>query len=344
MPIQHTTDPPNVEAALSDLGAGTTSTELFYTRCNFPIPRLDLGTWKLETSGAFGRPRAWTMDELRGLPRVEQTITLECAGNGRTLMTPVPPGTPWGLGAVGTARFGGVRLADVLAASGLQSGAVELIFSGADHGSVEPEGEISYEFNLDVGTARADGPMLAWTMGGEPLTPEHGYPLRLVVPGHYGMRSVKWLTRITAVEQPFAAHFPRKYRYRGERGVIDGTAVGPIRVRSLITWPEDGAHLAIGPLTLRGIAWSGSNSIEQVEVEVDGSWLPARLGRPPDGTGPVPWSVEWTPSAAGRHALAVRAADAGGHEQPEASVWNEGGYGNNVVHRIVVEVDPEALQ
>jgi len=341
MRIQHTDDPPNAETDLTALGPSATPLDSFYTRCNFTIPGLEVAGWRLRVSGAFDRPRTWTMHELRALPYVERTITMECAGNGRTLMTPVPPGTPWGLGAVGTARFGGIRLADLLAACGLQSGAAYLVFTGADHGDVEPDGHIPYEFGLDAATARQDGPMLAWSMGDEPLSAEHGYPLRLVVPGHYGMRSVKWLTRITASDQPSAGHFPRKYRYRAERGVPEDTPVGPIRVRSLFTWPEDGARLDAAPATLRGIAWSGDGEIELVEVNVEGRWMPAELGSPLDGTGHVAWTLEWTPAGTGTHALAVCATDSAGHRQPDSSIWNEGGYGNNAVHRVTVNVARE---
>jgi len=336
MRIQHTNDPPNAETDLAALGPDATPLDQFSTRCNFPIPRLDIATWRFQLSSAFDRQRAWTMEELRDLPYVERTITMECAGNGRTRMTPSPPGTPWGLGAVGTARFGGIRLTDLLAATGLQSTTTELVFGGADHGEVEPDGEIPYEFNLDATTARSDGPMLAWSMAGAPLRAEHGFPVRLVVPGHYGMRSVKWLTRITAIDHPFAGHFPLKYRYRGEPGVAEEAPVGPIRVRSLFTSLTNGAQLAAEPTTLRGIAWSGAGAIIGVEVEIDGQWIPAHIGEPIDGTGHVAWRFDWTPPGAGTHALAVRATDAAGHRQPTSPVWNEGGYGNNAVHRISV--------
>ena len=338
MTIRLSDDPPNAETPLRDLGDGTVTNEAFYVRCNFEVPRLEVATWRLEVGGAVERPRSWSMSELHALPRVERTITMECAGNGRTLMAPTPPGTPWGLGAVGAARFGGVRLADVLAASSLRATAVDLVFTGADHGTVEPDGPIAYEFNLDVPTATFDGPMLAWTMGGVALRPEHGFPLRLVVPGQYGMRSVKWLTRITATDHPFEGHFPRRYCYRGEPGLPDGTPVGPMRVRSLITQPADGERLAPGPIEVRGIAWCGHGPIVSVEVDVGGTWIPARLDRQADDAAPARWTLDWTPSVSGVHALAVRATDAAGHRQPEASVWNEGGYGNNVVHRIGVTV------
>lgn len=336
--IIHSDEPPNSEATLSDLGNGIVPTDRFYVRCNFPVPTLDASSWRLEMAGSFERPRTWTLDELAGLPGVQRAVTLECAGNGRTLMTPTPGGTPWGVGAVSTARFGGVRLADVLAESRPRKDVVELVFTGADHGTVEPEGAIPYQFNLDLAAATTDGAILAWTMGGEPLTPEHGFPVRLVVPGHYGMRSVKWLTSITAVEQPFAGHFPRKYRYRGERGVPDETPIGHMRVRSLFTWPPDGARLGPEPMTLRGIAWSGDGQIRGLEVGIDGHWLPAQVGSPLDGTGPVTWTLQWSPTDPGRHLLEVRVTDGAGHRQPAEPVWNEGGYGNNVIHRIAVEV------
>ena len=235
--ISLTDHPPNAETSLAGLEGGIVANEHFYVRCNFAVPELDAESWRLEVGGAVDRPRTWTLEQLRALPGLERTVTLECAGNGRSLMSPAPTGTPWGLGAVSTARFGGVRLADVLAASGPSPAAIELVFTGADRGTVDPEGPIAYEFNLDLATARSRDPILAWTMNGEPITPEHGFPVRLVVPGHYGMRSVKWLTRITAVEQPFVGHFPRKYRYRGDRELLDDSPVGTIRVRSLITTP-----------------------------------------------------------------------------------------------------------
>ena len=212
------------------------------------------------------------------------------------------------------------------------------MFTGADRGIVEPDGHIAYEFNLDLATAAGPDPILAWTMNGERLAPEHGFPVRLVVPGHYGMRSVKWLTRITAVDNPFVGHFPSKYRYRGDRELPDGSPVGAIRVRSLITSPADGQRLPREPIVLRGIAWSGTQPITSVEIEAGAGWSPAELGEPVDGTGPSTWRFDWTPPRAGSHTLAVRATDADGDRQPESPVWNEGGYGNNVVHRIGIEV------
>lgn len=337
MTIRLSDDPPNAETPLADLASATVPNDRFYVRCNFPVPQVDPVTWRLVVEGAVERPRSWSMAALRALAPVERTVTMECAGNGRSLMRPTPPGTPWGIGAVGVARFGGVRLSDVLAASGLRASAVDFVLTGADSGTVEAEGFIRYEFNLDLATATSDRPMLAWTMGGQPLSAEHGFPLRLVVPGHYGMRSVKWLTRITATDRPFEGHFTRRYRYRGEPGLPDGTPVGLMRVRSVITHPADGDRLARGPITVRGIAWTGHGEIASVEVDAGGVPMAARLDRQSDDA-PVRWALDWTPPGPGVHALAARATDAAGNRQPEASVWNEGGYGNNVVHRIGVTV------
>ncbi len=265
-------------------------------------------------------------------------MLLECAGNGRTLMSPVPPGTPWGLGAVGIARFGGVRLRDLLDAAGLRSSAVTLVFTGADTGAVEPDGTIPYRFDLPVDRIEGTDPMLAWTMNDDPLPREHGYPVRLVVPGDYGMRSVKWLVRIDAVEEPGAAeHFPRKYRFRGEKGVAGETPVAEMRVRALITSPPDGAELSLGDTSVRGIAWSGSGPVSDVSVGVDGRWQPADIVERIGDRTAVRWELAWH-ATPGTHALAVRATDAAGNRQPETPVWNEGGYGNNVVQRISVRV------
>ncbi|MEO6578586.1 MAG: sulfite oxidase [Candidatus Limnocylindria bacterium] len=334
-----TYEPPNAEAPISVLGRGLVPETSFYVRSNFPVPRLDPAAWHLDVDGQIGRPGRVTLAELSALPRAEQTVVLECAGNGRTMMSPVPDGTPWGLGAVGVARFGGIRLAALLEArGGLRSSAIELVGTGADHGTVEPDGEIPYQFNLPLRELAAADPILAWEMNGRPLSAEHGAPVRLIVPGHYGMRSVKWLTRIDVLDRPFEGHFARKYRYRGQAGVADETPVGEMRVRALITEPSDGSELDRGAVTLRGIAWSGGGPISTVELDMDGVTVRATFGEPLNGTGPVAWHVTWERPPAGRHVVAVRATDDAGNRQPLEPIWNAGGYGNNVAQRITLTV------
>ncbi|MCV0403247.1 MAG: sulfite oxidase [Chloroflexi bacterium] len=327
-------EPLNLEADPADLDAEAPSIDRFYVRCNFPVPRIDAGSWRLELGAGFDRSRSWSLDALRALPSVERTVLLECAGNGRTLMSPVPAGTPWGVGAVGIARFSGVRLSDVLANASLGESARTLVFTGADAGTVKPDGTIPYQFDLPIAEVALADPILASTMNGEPLPPEHGYPLRLVVPGHYGMRSVKWLTRIDAVEDSRPdLHFPRKYRYRGQEGVPDETPVDRMRVRALLTHPARGETLEAGPVRLRGLAWSGSAPIDAVEIGVDGTWHAADVVEPLADEVGVRWELGWT-ATGGDHEISVRATDATGATQPDAPIWNEGGYGNNVVERV----------
>ena len=332
MAVTHTEAPLNRETSLEDLDTGSGP---LYVRCNFPVPHLDAGTWSLKVDGMVRRPATLDLAALRALRFVERDVLLECAGNGRSLMDPVPAGVAWGLGAVGVARFGGAPLAALLDRCELDPAVTELVFTGADRGIVEGM-EIPYAFSLERGLALADGPLLAWTMNGEPLAPEHGHPVRLVVPGQYGMRSVKWLTRITATDRPFEGHFRERYRYRGERGMPDGSPVGPIRVRSLILSPRADDRLGRSTVGVRGIAWSGHGPVRQIEVGIDGQWHEAQLVTNSD---PARWHLDWTPPGPGSYQLAARATDAAGTTQPQGPVWNEGGYGNNVIHRIRVTVD-----
>ena len=332
MGVVHDADPPNRETSLGELDAGAAGP--LYVRCNFAIPELDPSSWTLAVDGLLDRPATLDVDALHALPFVERHVLLECAGNGRSLMDPVPSGIPWGLGAVGVARFGGAPLAALLDQCAVDAGATEFVFTGADRGMVAGR-EIPYAFSLERDLALTDGPLLAWTMNAEPLAPEHGHPVRLVVPGQYGMRSVKWLTRITAVDRPFDGHFRERYRYRGQHGVPDGAPVGAIRVRSLILAPAANERLAGPTIEVRGIAWSGQGPVRGVEVELDGRWMPAELDA---STEPALWRLTWTPPGPGSYEVAARATDAAGATQPESPVWNAGGYGNNVVHRIRVRV------
>jgi len=333
MAVTHTEAPLNRETSLEELA--TAPGAPLYVRCNFAIPRLDAATWSLAVDGMVRRPATLDLAALRALPFVERDVLLECAGNGRSLMDPVPAGVAWGLGAVGVARFGGAPLAALLDRCELDPAATQLVFTGADTGVVEGR-ETAYAFSLERELALADGPLLAWIMNGAPLAPEHGHPVRLVVPGQYGMRSVKWLTRMTATDRPFDGHFRERYRYRGERGVPDGSPVGPIRVRSLILSPRAGDRLGRSAVEVRGIAWSGRGAVRRVEIGIDGQWSETQLEA---GSEPARWRLDWTPPGPGSYELAARATDAAGMTQPDAAVWNEGGYGNNVVHRVRVTVD-----
>lgn len=334
-------DPLNREMPLGSLADPITPTARFYRRSNFAVPRLDAGTWRLRVEGEVARPLSIPLSRLAALPRETVAVTLECAGNGRSLMDPVPPGTPWGLGAVSTAEFTGVRLRDVLALAGPTPAAVEVLFEGADRGRADPgEEEAPFARSLPVDAAGEDA-LLAWGMNGAPLPAEHGFPLRLVVPGWYGMASVKWLVAVRVLAAPYRGAFQTdRYVYRGEAGTPPETPVTRMRVRSLIASPSDGAAVPLGPVDVLGAAWSGYAPVERVDVSFDGgaSWAAAALGTPPSPHAATPWRLAWLPPRRGEYRLAARATDAAGNVQPAEPVANALGYGNNCIQRLRLSV------
>jgi len=334
-------EPYNAEVPLSEVARAPGEGALF-VRSHFAIPDLDGATHVLALAGAVERPREFALADLRARPSTSLAVTLECAGNGRSLVDPKPPGTPWRLGATGSALFEGVPLADLLHEAGLSHDAVELLAVGADRGKVASGNTISFERSLPVAVARSAGVLVAHTMNGAPLAPEHGAPLRLVVPGWYGVASVKWLQRLEALRAPFTGWFQRTtYVYDGEAGVPDGTPVGAMRVRALLTSPQDGAVLRAGPVAVEGAAWSGSGPVVAVALSADegATWTEIELEPLPG-----PWVRRrfrgtWAPPGPGPHTLLARATDATGATQPLNPVWNRLGYGNNAVHRVHVVVD-----
>lgn len=329
-------DPYNAETPLEALWADFTPTESFFVRCHFGIPLLDLKTWHLEVEGGVRHPLRLSLSDLQALPHRAVVVTLECAGNGRALMHPAPSGVPWKLGAVGTARFVGVPLHHVLRQAGLLPEAGEVLFVGADAGEVAPGRTEPFARSVPVDVALSPEVLLAWEMNGRPLRPEHGFPLRLVVPGWYGMASVKWLSRIVVLTEPFRGYFQTE-RYVYANGVVE--PVTRIRVRSLIIHPHDGARLPEGPVDVLGIAWSGYGPIREVLLSADGgeSFDEAELLAAPGPHAAVRWRFRWAPRA-GTYTLTARAADVAGHTQPQSPYRNRHGYGNNLCHTIRVTV------
>lgn len=332
--------PLNAETPLAALGEPTPGGP-HYVRNHFDVPDLDPASWRLAVGGAVGREITLTLDDLKELPHRSITATLECAGNGRTLMSPPPSGTPWTLGAVGTATWTGAPVAALLERVGPDADVTDILFVGADEGEVAPGRTEAYARSLPRAAATDDGPLLAWAMNGRPLPPEHGRPLRLVVPGWYGMASVKWLVRVAALTEPFEGFYQAEdYVYRGEEGTPDGTPVTRARVRALIASPRRGERLAGGEILVRGSAWSGHGQVTRVEVSEDAgrTWDDAELGEAASPHAAVPWRYRWRPDGTGRFTLVARATDDAGHTQPLEPRWNDGGYGNNSVHQITVEV------
>uniref|UniRef100_A0AAU2JR30 Sulfite oxidase n=1 Tax=Streptomyces sp. NBC_00049 TaxID=2903617 RepID=A0AAU2JR30_9ACTN len=318
---------------------------LHYVLVHYDIPAADANGWILSVGGLVRTPLALGPADLRGFPAVTHRVTMECAGNGRALLSPRPVSQPWLVEAVGTAEWTGVPLRLVLAEAGVRADAVEAVFTGADHG-VERGVEQDYRRSLPLPVATGEHPdvLIAYAMNGRPLPPQHGYPLRLVVPGWYGMAHVKWLRDITLVDTPFTG-FQQAVAYRYRQHPDDpGEPVTRIAPRALMVppgFPDFMSRTRVvhpGPARLEGRAWSGHGAVVRVEVSADGgvSWRDAEV------TGPGPhhwawqsWHCRWS-ATPGMHTLCVRATDAEGRTQPLEQPWNRGGFGNNLVQHIRV--------
>ena len=318
---------------------------LHYLLTHYDIPVVDPTSWRLSVDGAVSRPLELSLDELRARPPRELAVTMECAGNGRVHVEPHVVSQPWLLEAVGTARWKGTTLAGLLEEVGVDGGAVEVLFTGLDHG-IEGEEEQAYARSLPLDEALRADVLLAYEVNGEPLPPQHGFPLRLLVPGWYGMTSVKWLTRIAVLTAPFDGYQQRhSYRLRQEEDET-GEPLSRIQVRALMAPPGIPDFLTrartvqAGLVELEGRAWSGAAEVTGVEVSVDGgeTWAEADLEH--DALGRWAWrrwSHAWD-ARPGEYEVCCRARDASGDVQPLEASWNLGGYANNAVQRIPVTV------
>ena len=318
---------------------------LHYVLVHYDIPLVDAATWRLEIDGHVERPLSLSLEDVRARPSVDTAVTMECAGNGRAQLEPRPLSQPWLLEAVGTASWRGPALAPLLEEAGLRAGAAEVVFTGLDRG-LEGGEEQDYQRSLRPEEIARGDVLLAYEMHGQPLPPQHGFPLRLVVPGWYGMTSVKWLTRITVLDRPFEGYQMRQsYRLRTTEDDL-GEPVSLIQPRSLMVPPgipdffTRSRVVAAGRCPLEGRAWSGEGAIAGVEVSSDAgeTWAEAELGPPSLGRWAWrAWSFSWE-AEPGEHELCCRARDEAGNVQPLDAPWNVGGYANNSVQRIPVTV------
>src|SRR3954449_1939514 len=319
---------------------------LHYVLTHYDIPAVDPGSWRLSITGAVERPIALGLAELMRRPAVTSRVLLECAGNGRAHYEPRPVSQPWLLEAVGSAEWTGTPLARLLEEAGISPAAVDVAFTAADHG-VERGVEQDYARGLPLAEALRPDVLLVWAMNGAPLPPQHGAPLRLLVPGWYGMAQVKWLTGIEVLDRAFDG-FQNASAYRFKVDAHDdGDPVTRIRPRALLAppgWPDFMTRerfVHIGTVRLTGRAWSGGAPVARVEVSTDGgrSWAEAQLS-PADPAHPYAWRAwnhDWT-AVPGRCELLARATDADGGTQPVEQVWNRQGMANNLVQRVPVTV------
>ena len=341
--VVHRAHPLNCETSIPALLGGVVMPNArFYIRNHFQIPNLDPAMFRLTVGGLVERPLSLSLRDLHSLPLHTLIVTLECAGNGRGLFQPPIEGEKWNLGAVSTAEWTGVLLAEVLDRAGVRPGAREVLFRGADGGTpAGHSGPIRFERSLHLDQARDAEPLLAYAMNGDPLPIQHGYPVRLIVPGWYAVASVKWLTEIEIIDRPFAGHYQiDKYRYEWERnGQVVREPVTLQRVRALITDPAPNQGVQGGELAVRGVAWSGAAPIARVEVSVDGgSWQEARLLSERKRHSWQGWELITRVREPGVATLRVRGTDLAGCTQPERAEWNRLGYGNNAIQQVQIRI------
>lgn len=332
-------EPDNLETDFSGIRSLITPNESFYVRSHFATPpELNPTSWKLTVEGAVERSLDWGLNDLAGLPQQTRVAVMECAGNGRVFLTPAAGGVQWELGGVGNAEWKGVRLSDVLAKAGVKGSAVEILFEGADKGGVantpKPVEPITFARSLPLKKALADEVLLVTQMNGEPLPMSHGGPLRLLVPGYYGMASVKWLKRIVAIEKPFTGYFQTvDYAVWGKLG--DEPVRQPLyemTVKSEIARPVVGETVASGKTyKVAGMAWTGDAEVTNVEFSPDGgrTWVPTKLTSEAKRFTWRSWECDWTPQQSGKQVLMSRATDSRGNVQPSAHDGNNGAY---VIH------------
>ena len=328
---------------LETLRHDVTPAGMHYLLNHFDVPYVPGERWPVEVAGLVQRPQSLSLHEVRQLPARTLRVTLECAGNGRASMAPRYPSMPWVSEAVGTAEWTGTPLRHVLERAGLDDAAVEIAFIGADRG-FDRGHEHAYGRSLKRSAALTDDVLVVWAMNGAPLLPQHGFPLRLIVPGWYGMASVKWLNRIEALAEPYRGFQQvSAYNYKPHADALP-TPVTTMKVKSLLVppgipdWYTRRRLVDAGPTTIFGRAWSGGGiGIARVEAGIDGAWHEAELDAPAGTFAWRGWRFPWT-ATSGEHEISCRATDASGAIQPLEPPWDVGGFGNNCVQRVQVTV------
>jgi DMSO/TMAO reductase YedYZ molybdopterin-dependent catalytic subunit len=338
-------EPLNLEYPFEQLDEFLTPNDLFYIRCHFTIPVLDGHGYKLSINGAVERPLQISYEELLAMPSVTKAATLECAGNGRVFMVPQVRGAQWQLGAVSTAQWTGVPLTALLEEAGVDPNAVEILFEGSDTGTPQeepiPPGEIRYARSLDI--VKAKDVVIAYKMNGEELPRDHGFPVRAIVPGHFAMASVKWLTGIRILTEPFTGYWQTSdygYWEFDENNNPVRRALGKMALKSAIARPWT-RELIPARATYRvfGAAWGGESFVEKVELSADDgktwnsvTWI--------DEAQPFVWrrwKFDWkVPTEKGTYILKSRAIDGQGYVQAD---HHDKRFGTYVIdHTLGIEV------
>jgi DMSO/TMAO reductase YedYZ molybdopterin-dependent catalytic subunit len=339
-------EPKNLETPFERIDSYLTPTELFYIRSHFPTPNLDAASYRLSIGGAVGRPLSLSYEELRNMPSETRIATLECAGNSRVFLVPQVQGAQWELGAAGNAEWTGVPLRALLERAELADDACEIVLEGADRGIPQheprPSDPILYLWSVPRAKALQPEVLIAYQMNGQDLPLDHGFPVRAIVPGHYGMASVKWLTRIEAVREPFQGYWQTTdYAYWASmNGKPVRRALGEMQLKSEIARPRVYETLPPNRIyTIYGAAWAGETDVTDVAVSTDGgrTWVAAEFLDPVQRYAWRRWKFDWlTPKEPGQYTLLARAKDASGALQPNEHDQHYGVYVIN--HALPIEV------
>jgi sulfite oxidase len=338
--------PPDYETPVALLNDFITPIDHFYVRSHLPVPAsLDAATWALTVNGLVSTPLSLSVADLRTLPQHTVTVTLECAGNGRAFFDPPVAGLQWKKGAVGTSRWTGVRLRDILARAGVGPKAAFVHMEGADR----PLGTMpAFVRQVPMAKAMHEDTLIALSMNGQPIPAVHGAPLRAIIPGWEGAYAIKWLTRLTVAEASSDSFWVATgYRYPTRRvspgEAVDARDMAPLTglvVKSLITAPLEGAALPASPFTVTGFAWAGEDDIAHVDVSLDSgaTWTRATLTGEQARYSWRRFEYAAPALAVGSHLILSRATDSRGVTQPAVSHWNPSGYLWNQYDSVRVQV------
>ena len=338
-----TQTPENSETPLDQVRGWVTPNPLFFVRNHFPPPDIDVATWRLRIEGCVEHTTEWSLEELMALPERSVFATVECAGNGRSFLEPRVPGVPWGAGAIGHAEWTGVPVSVLLDRAKVKPETLEILFEGADRGT-EPDHPEPMPFARSLPLQKALHPdtLLAYRMNGEVLEPSHGAPVRLFVPGWYGVASVKWLNRVVALDRSFRGYFQTK-KYTIQRRTqtgVETVIVGPMAVKSEIIRPRQGDALGLGANRIVGLAWAGEDAIADVAVSVDDgrTWEKVRLVGPQAPYSWTLWEYIWEIAEPGQYTLLARATSSSGRVQPRIYDPLNSGYMIDFSRPLLIEV------
>jgi len=338
-------EPRNLEFPISALNESTTPSEQFFVRSHFAVPKIDRATWKLKIEGHVEKPLELSFDDIVKLKSVTKPITLECAGNGRVFLTPAVRGLQWGFGGVSTGDWTGVEISTVLEKAGVKPGAAEVIFVGADQGAINSDpaspGPIPFDRSIPLDKVLKPECLLAYKLNGEDLPTSHGYPLRSIIGGWYGMASVKWLSKIIVVNKPYQGFWQSlDYSYFERRdglpSLVPVTAMDP---KAVIAKPSLAEVVPVGKAyRIHGAAWAGEQRVREVEISFDAgkTWERTRCPEQKSPLAWIFWEYSWTPTARGPVSILVRCTDAKGSRQSDKRDPDRRSYRIN--HLIPVEV------